>query len=140
MLVGMGLYAKEAHAMVETWRDSWFEEGTRIFYMVPRAQVDAALPLSIDPAPSRIARVFVGRIELLSPWMEANLTRALTAGDIPEVKKYGRFLSPFLQQIQRKSGAPVEAPLAKDFMNSLYSHQEQQLAKPETCGSDGPAQ
>src|SRR5204863_402977 len=35
VLVSQGLYAKEASAMVETWRDSWFEEGTRVFYIVP---------------------------------------------------------------------------------------------------------
>src|SRR5258705_3456648 len=29
-LVANGLFADEAHAMVETWRDSWFEEGTRV--------------------------------------------------------------------------------------------------------------
>src|ERR1035441_7531335 len=28
-LVGQGLYRKEADAMIETWRGSWFEEGTR---------------------------------------------------------------------------------------------------------------
>src|SRR5262249_28718099 len=31
ILVGQGLYEKEAKAMIETWRDSWFEEGTRLF-------------------------------------------------------------------------------------------------------------
>src|SRR5436190_2916414 len=31
MLVTNGLYEKEADAMLNTWRDSWFEEGLRIF-------------------------------------------------------------------------------------------------------------
>jgi hypothetical protein len=35
-LVEFGLYRKEAEPMVETWRDSWFEEGIRLFYIVPR--------------------------------------------------------------------------------------------------------
>ena len=30
-LTAAGLYPKEAAAMIETWRDSWFEEGMRIF-------------------------------------------------------------------------------------------------------------
>jgi hypothetical protein len=34
-LMAEGLYAKEAAAMVKTWRDSWFEEGLRVFYVVP---------------------------------------------------------------------------------------------------------
>jgi hypothetical protein len=34
-LVTEGLFPKEAHAMVETWQDSWFEEGSRLIYIVP---------------------------------------------------------------------------------------------------------
>ncbi len=34
-LVAQGLFPKEAQAMVETWRDSWFEEGSRLIYIVP---------------------------------------------------------------------------------------------------------
>src|SRR4029079_3015051 len=34
LLVKNGLYEKEAQAMVETWRDSWFEEGARLLYIV----------------------------------------------------------------------------------------------------------
>ena len=33
-LVAQGLFPREAHAMVETWRDSWFEEGSRLIYIV----------------------------------------------------------------------------------------------------------
>ena len=40
-----GLYPKEAAAMVETWRDSWFEDGMRVIYILPRSRVDAVLPL-----------------------------------------------------------------------------------------------
>ena len=54
MLIDGGLYAREASAMLETWRDSWFEDGTRIFYIVPRTSVDAILPLTITPAPTDI--------------------------------------------------------------------------------------
>ena len=67
MLVAQGLYQKEAAAMVDTWRDSWFEEGLRLFYIVPRPAVDEILPLEINPAPATLVRVFVGRIELITP-------------------------------------------------------------------------
>ena len=53
--------------MVETWRDSWFEEGSRLIYSVPPRVIDDALPLQVEPVPSQIARVFVGRIELITP-------------------------------------------------------------------------
>jgi len=42
-LVKQGLYPKEAAAMIKTWNDSWFEEGLRLFYFVPRAAADAIL-------------------------------------------------------------------------------------------------
>lgn len=57
-LVANGLFADEAHAMVETWRDSWFEEGTRVFYILSRRAVDSILPLSISPQPAKIERTF----------------------------------------------------------------------------------
>jgi hypothetical protein len=41
-LTGLGLYPKEARAMVETWADSWFTEGSRrgekAFVLSPAAQ------------------------------------------------------------------------------------------------------
>jgi hypothetical protein len=67
LLIEQGLYTREARAMVETWRDTWFAPGTRLFYLVPRATVDAILPLQIDPQPLDVTRVFVGRTELSAP-------------------------------------------------------------------------
>ena len=68
------LYEKEARAMVKTWSSSWFgEEGTRLFYVVPRPLTDAVLPLTIEPAPDQLERVLVGRMEILDPEMEARL-------------------------------------------------------------------
>ena len=40
MLLKNGLYAAEAAAMIDTWRDSWFGEGTRLFYIVSRSAID----------------------------------------------------------------------------------------------------
>jgi hypothetical protein len=94
LLVANGLYRKEAEAMVATWSDSWFEEGTRLFYIVPRAAVDAILPLTITPAPTEVARVFVGRMELVTPAALAEVGRALEADDRMTLAKYGRFLYP----------------------------------------------
>ncbi|MEP7341252.1 MAG: hypothetical protein ABI977_26215, partial [Acidobacteriota bacterium] len=69
-LVAQGLYEKEATAMVKTWRGSWFEEGLRVFYIVPRKTTDAILPITITPAPAEITRVLVGRAEIITPEME----------------------------------------------------------------------
>jgi hypothetical protein len=94
-----GLYPKEARAMLETWRDSWFEPGLRVMYIVPRAAVDAELPLTIRPAASDVARVFVGRVEMLSPAMAADVEKIVTTHDRTAAPKYGRFLEAFWQSL-----------------------------------------
>src|SRR5262249_355208 len=81
VLISQGLYLDEARAMLETWRHSWFEEGSRLFYIVPRAFVDSVLPLSINPAPAQLTRVFVGRLEILSPRTQSSIESALAAHD-----------------------------------------------------------
>lgn len=65
VLVSQGLYEKEAKAMIATWRGQWFERGTRLFYVMPRSQVDEVLPMTLSPKPKKRVRVIVGRIELL---------------------------------------------------------------------------
>ena len=99
MLVAEGLYGKEARAMVETWSDSWFEEGTRIFYLLPRTAVDAILPLEIRPAATAVARVFVGRIELATAATLTDLADALRTNDRATLVRFGRFLRPFADRL-----------------------------------------
>lgn len=70
MLSSQGLFEKEADAMLKTWRDSCFEEGLRVFYIMPRKTTDAILPIAIDPKPSELVRVLVGRMELITPEIE----------------------------------------------------------------------
>lgn len=98
-LVEQGLFLKEAQAMVETWRDSWFEEGARLIYILPSRAVDAILPLHVEPVPSHIARVFVGRIELLTPDTTRSVEEALANSDESTLDRYRRFLEPILQRI-----------------------------------------
>jgi hypothetical protein len=111
-LVSQGLYRKEADAMIETWRDSWFEEGMRLFYLVPRSLVDRELPLSVQPAPTQIARVFVGREEILSPYMRDRLQTALSTGNTQTLDQFGRFLAPFMQQVKATAAPSVAGYLA----------------------------
>jgi hypothetical protein len=106
-LIAEGLYPKEAAAMVKTWRDSWFEEGLRVFYIVPRRATDAILPITIKPAPSELTRVFVGRAEIITPEMEKDILAAVKmfnetspesqAAAIKSVQRYGRFADPVLR-------------------------------------------
>jgi hypothetical protein len=73
-----GLYGPEAAAMVKTWRDSWFgENGVRVLYVLPRTWTDRTLPLKIEPAPDEIARVMVGRAEVIFPSQEWKLLKQI---------------------------------------------------------------
>ncbi len=73
-----GLYGPEAAAMVQTWRDSWFgEDGVRVLYVLPRTWTDRTLPLTIEPAPDEIARVMVGRAEVIFPSQEWKLLKQI---------------------------------------------------------------
>jgi len=103
ILIGQGLYPKEAKAMIDTWRDSWFEEGTRVFYIVPNRMIDSALPLQIQPAPAQVSRVFVGRMEMITPAIEQDVRAAVASNDSARLQKYGRFLEPIAQRIGLKS-------------------------------------
>lgn len=107
-LEAAGLYRKEALAMIQTWRDSWFEEGMRVFYIVPPEQIDQQLPLRITPAPSAIVRVFVARIELMSPVVREVIETRIAQGDVRSLTKLGRFLSPFLRQIGDVQSRTIE--------------------------------
>lgn len=118
-LTEFGLYEKEAQAMLDTWQDSWFDEGMRVFYLVPRATVDSVLPLTITPEPAATNRVFVGRVELLSPSIRQTLTTALATGDIDTLAKFGRFLNPFLQQINSPQPAS-QSPLISQYLQQAY--------------------
>jgi hypothetical protein len=108
LLVDQGLYAREAAAMVETWRDSWFEEGTRLLYIVPPAAVDQILPLRVTPAPERVARVFVGRLEIFTPATLVDVERAIRSTDLKTLIKYGRFVDPIVGVIQANGGLATD--------------------------------
>jgi hypothetical protein len=110
ILVDQGLYPDEAHAMVETWQDSWFEEGTRLIYIVPRGFIDKVLPLTINPAPSQITRVFVGRLEIVTPATAQAVETARASGDEVTLNKYGRFLEPILQIARKEQATDSGSP------------------------------
>jgi hypothetical protein len=80
-----GLTAQERDAFLRAWREGLFGAaagaGTTssvptpdghplapvrdaLLYFWPRAEVDAALPLTITPAPREVRRVFVVRVDL----------------------------------------------------------------------------
>jgi hypothetical protein len=119
-LVAQGLFPKEARAMLETWRDSWFEEGSRLIYILPTPAVDRILPLQIDPAPAQTVRVFVGRIELVTPEMQRSVESAIARADWAAIGRYNqRFLDPILNRIY--PGNPDQARRIEEFVRGSQS-------------------
>lgn len=116
ILVEAGLYPREAAAMVETWRDSWFEDGARLFYMAPLSAADSILPLQIEPAPAAVKRVFVGRIEIVTPEIESEVGEAMRTGNQVVLRKYGRFLEPISQMVQQRLAGEYNQQKADDAM------------------------
>ena len=119
ILISQGLFPDEAHAMLETWKNSWFEEGSRLIYIVPRGFVDSVLPLQVKPAPASTVRVFVGRLELVTPATEEAVESAFASNDQATLAKYNRFLEPILQTMIEKSTDPARQQRLYDYLNSV---------------------
>jgi hypothetical protein len=116
MLIAEGLFEKEAEAMLNTWRSSWFEEGMRLFFIMPRKITNTVLPLDIDPQPANLVRVLIGRTEMVTPEMETNVTAQLKTLNDPSasvrqtalkgINRYGRFTESILTHIRDHSRDP----------------------------------
>lgn len=130
ILTQAGLYPDEARAMVETWRDSWFEPGTRVFYIVPEAFVGRVLPLHIHPKPAEVRRVFVGRVEVLSPWMGKDFVAAFEARDVAGLAKWGRLFGP-LQERYLPYRNIFATPAGQQFFGEVWAR----IRGPQNSGS-----
>ena len=120
-LAASGLYAKEARAMVNTWRSSYFQSnGVRVLYVLPQTWTEAFIPMQITPTPDRLVRVMVGRTELLTPDREQQITQAVRAwadpnpalhnGALQTLHAQGRYLQPILRRLlQTAPDAAVKA-------------------------------
>src|SRR6185295_4531239 len=109
-----------AAAMIESWRGSWFEEGTRLFYIVPRPAIDTILPLEIDPPPAGVARVFVGRIELVTPATQNEIKDALLANHLATLRAHGRFLQAIGRRVVGES-APGDRARLEQRLQDAYA-------------------
>ena len=116
-LVSLGLFTDEAYAMGRTWQHGWLgDEGLRMLYTLPRPYVDRVLPLHVSTLQPRAAkketwrveRVFVGRVDLLSPTREAKLkemtsdllspVETVRQQAVAEFEAMGRFAAPYLRR------------------------------------------
>jgi hypothetical protein len=119
-LANHGLFKREATAMVQTWKDSWFtEDGLRVLYLLPRPWTDAALPLQMTPAPHELTRVMVGRAELISPQIENDLVENLS-----KIKSGDSTARVKVHEIRRKLGRFGEAALYRAISKVPASNDE----------------
>lgn len=109
-LVESGLYPKEARAMVNTWRRSYFEtDGIRVLFALPQEWTDRFIPLTIAPQPKQVVRVMVGRVELLTPEREKRAEAAVQELFAPDaatrergyayLRDQGRYVEPILRRV-----------------------------------------
>ena len=108
-LVESGLYEKEARAMVNTWRSSYFQtDGIRVLFVLPQSWTDRYIPLKMVPQPKEIVRVMVGRMELLTPEREREAESAIRDLASPEssvrekafatLSAQGRYVEPIVRR------------------------------------------
>ena len=118
-LIAEGLFDREAIAMVNTWKDSWFsEEGDRVLYLLPRAWTDEVLPMIVTPAPKDLVRVMVGRAELITPETEKQLAAGIASAKQnrqkavkelrPLAAQLGRFAEPAWDHALSLAELPLE--------------------------------
>jgi hypothetical protein len=127
-----GLYEKEAVAMVNTWRTSWFgETGTRLLYLVPGKLTDKLLPLRVEPAPDETVRVLVGRLETITPEDGQILANGI-AGNTHEpkptddaikarLKQLGRFAEPAIQFLSSTTSDAITRERLNAILGELRS-------------------
>jgi len=97
---------------------------------LPQATVDAILPLQIQPRPATIMRVFVGRMEIVTPEIQTDVARAIRMNDWQTLRKYGRFLEPFSSVAQAQlSATHDEAKIERAVRTIAAEH----AAQPAAC-------
>jgi hypothetical protein len=115
-----GLSLDESTAMIDTWENGYLKvPGLRLLYILPRQEVDAILPITMDPSPP-FTRVFVGRLELLLDTEESDLLgKVLAARDLIDVKQLGRFAEPILRRIREVLEARSPSQEDRDLLQRL---------------------
>jgi hypothetical protein len=136
-LIASGLYRKEAKAMVNTWKISYFKtDGVRVLFVLPQSWTDRFIPMRITPAPEQIVRVMVGRVELLDAARERRAEAAIRDLASPSegvrerafelLRSEGRYVEPIVRRALRTSADERVRTLSRrlllsDFVTELRS-------------------
>ena len=118
-LVQDGLFADEAHALLNTWEASYFKTpGQRLFFLVPRAWTDRVLPLTTS-TPAVITRSMMGRIEVVSPAQREALTR-IAAGPVSTTAWFNQFTHDHIGYFADKTKY-IERPQGQNILQRLHA-------------------
>jgi len=145
-LVSHGLYCKEAQAMVNTWRGSWFEEeGVRVLYVLPTDWTEKTLPLSLSPEPTQVVRVMVGRAELITPKREWALLQEIIRFSDPEQRnaavnatrkmRIGRFFPPMIERLLGTHPTQAFRMAAQTLRATLLAEEQSYVALSPLLGT-----
>jgi hypothetical protein len=126
-----GLFPREARAMVNTWRSSYFgTDGVRVLFVLPREWTDRVIPMRIDPRPAALVRVMVGRLELLTPERERRAERAVRDLASPDsavreaafeyLREQGRYVEPVIRRTERETKDEAVRRLCKRLLLSDF--------------------
>jgi hypothetical protein len=130
-LVECGLYAKEARAMVNTWRTSYFQTpGVRVLFVMPQAWTDEFIPLTIAPTPRATVRVMVGRTELLTPERERLAEEAIGNLASPDsavrqrafavLQDQGRYVEPIVRRVLKTSTNQRVTDICRQLLSAEF--------------------
>jgi hypothetical protein len=135
-LTTAGLFQDEAEAMINTWENGYLKvPGLRLLYILPRNEVDSVLPLSLSPAPDKLVRAFVGRIEIMLDTEEAQLLKDISSLRLKlDVDNLGRFAESKLRRISQVA-ATVRPELVPVIQNLLKRTQPFAAPAPESSPS-----
>jgi hypothetical protein len=96
---------------------------------VPRERTDGLIPLHIRPAPDKLVRVMVGRIEVLTPERERQIARYVEELGAPDFKtrdaanaglaRLGRLGEPALRRVLVTTGDPEVRARASALINNV---------------------
>lgn len=127
----LGLYEKEAWAMVRTWTESYFRnEGVRVLCALPKALTDRVLPLRVEPTPDATVRVMIARIECVTVGQERTVTDAIKALESPDpavvkaagarIQAMGRIAEPILRRAIECCGEAKRPELVKALLRPFH--------------------
>jgi len=102
-LVEAGLSSAEASAMINTWENGYLKTpGLRLLYVLPKHEVEEILPISFEPRPDSLDRVFVGRIEVMLDTKEQEILQSVLAQrDAFKVESLGRMAEPMIRRVSQ---------------------------------------